>query len=493
MNEGIFYFFGIVFLLFAVWQRIRQKEIPAFALLMISILSFGLFAIFQYDFLFPWDERFHALVAKNMVETPLEPKLYRDMIITEFDYKPWYKAHIWLHKQPWFLWQMAFVMSIFGDSVYAMRGASVAMLLLFTLSIYFATRRLNPRFAFWLALIAAFQPFLFNLINGKTGMEHNDIAFIAWIAFSFWGLTEYVSSPYKIRGLLMIAIGCGIAVLTKWMGGFLVYGAWGLYLIFKREKQLKAWLLMGTAFLITIAVVLPWQLYIFSNYYDIAHYEWEYNGKHLFEVLEGHAGPWYYHLKIWWENFRIISLLILLAFFIVVIKSDKKAYTLALFGSALFVIILFSLAQTKLPVYSIIALPPALLAIASVSVKLNLNNAFVRGGIALFVVVSALHFFNLIRAKPLTDYEKNALKQKNFYAPLRNSLPQNAVLFNTSVFEHPELMFYTDRIVYETIPSAQQLELTEQKGYVPVFVNHPGNPLPKDYYGKYQVIEFPGY
>jgi len=493
LNEGLFYFLGIVFLLFALRQKLKDKENQAFALLLLSVLGFGLFAIFQYDFLFPWDERFHALVAKNMVDTPLEPKLYRDKVISEFDYGPWYKSHIWLHKQPWFLWQMAGSMSLFGESIYAMRGASLAMLLLFTISIYFATRRLNASLAFWLTIIAAFQPFLFNLINGKTGMEHNDIAFLAWVAFSFWGLIEHIHNPKKKTGLLMLSIGCGIAVLTKWLAGILVYGAWGLYLIFKKEKSLKAWLQLPPALLITAVIVLPWQLYIFNNYHNIALYEWEYNSKHLFEVLEGHVGAWHYHLKVWWENFRLIGFLIAIAFVIMLLNSKRKAHTMALFGSTLFVMLLFSIAKTKLPAYTLIALPPSLLAIAAASVKLNFNNKLIKALTVAIVAINLYSFFGEVKSKPLTGFEKNAQKQKNFYSPLKNSLPENAVLFNTPTFEHPEIMFYTNRIVYENIPSPEQIEAVKQKGYTPVFVNHPGNPLPKEFFEHYQVIEFPGY
>jgi len=49
------------------------------------------FAALLDPFLNLWDERFHALVAKNMINNPLKPMLYADPILAQ-DYSPWYAA-----------------------------------------------------------------------------------------------------------------------------------------------------------------------------------------------------------------------------------------------------------------------------------------------------------------------------------------------------------------------------------------------------------------
>ena len=61
-----------------------------------------LFSSLLDPFLNLWDERFHALVAKNLMNHPLMPTLYDDPVVS-MAYDRWDRATIWLHKQPLFL------------------------------------------------------------------------------------------------------------------------------------------------------------------------------------------------------------------------------------------------------------------------------------------------------------------------------------------------------------------------------------------------------
>lgn len=75
-------------------------------------------------FLYEWDEKYHALVAKNMLQHSLKPMLYVHQYFATDPYN-WTYNNIWLHKQPLFLWQMALSMMFFGVSEQAMRLPSV--------------------------------------------------------------------------------------------------------------------------------------------------------------------------------------------------------------------------------------------------------------------------------------------------------------------------------------------------------------------------------
>ena len=66
-------------------------------------------------YLHPWDERFHAVVAKRMLDDPFTPRLYPDTVVAA-DYGEWDRAHVWLHKQPLFMWCMSLSMAVFGSS-----------------------------------------------------------------------------------------------------------------------------------------------------------------------------------------------------------------------------------------------------------------------------------------------------------------------------------------------------------------------------------------
>ena len=74
--------------------------------------------------LHPWDERYHALVAKNLISEPLAPVLYADPALP-YDYRDWTSNHVWLHKPPLALWAAAISMRMFGVTELSMRLPSV--------------------------------------------------------------------------------------------------------------------------------------------------------------------------------------------------------------------------------------------------------------------------------------------------------------------------------------------------------------------------------
>jgi 4-amino-4-deoxy-L-arabinose transferase-like glycosyltransferase len=71
-------------------------------------------------FLYAWDERYHALVAKNMMGNPLLPLLFKNPILP-YNYQHWTTNHVWLHKQPLSLWLMSASLSVFGNVEWAVR------------------------------------------------------------------------------------------------------------------------------------------------------------------------------------------------------------------------------------------------------------------------------------------------------------------------------------------------------------------------------------
>ncbi len=107
-------------------------------LFLLFLSSFALrFWVATLDpFLHDWDERFHAVVAKNMTVHPFKPMLHVDPVISSYDFTAWCCNHVWLHKQPLFLWQMALSLKIFGVSEWALRIPSVLMSALLVFPIF---------------------------------------------------------------------------------------------------------------------------------------------------------------------------------------------------------------------------------------------------------------------------------------------------------------------------------------------------------------------
>lgn len=281
----------------SLWFQNRERFMLAVPLLMIGALLLRLVIIDLDPFLHPWDERFHCLVAKNLIDHPLVPTL-RDDPLTPYDYKNWPGNHVWLHKQPLFMWQMAFSMKLLGKTVFAARVPSVLMGAIMVGFIYRIGKNLkNAKTGYWAALFWAFGFYSLMLALGVQTNDHNDMAFAFYVTGSFWALSEYARRP-DWKYAVLIGILAGGAVLNKWLTGLLVFGCWGMLVLIQRNwrTSLRYYLHGALGGIVAVIIFLPWQLYIFSAFPKIAAYESAYNRKHIFEVVEGHGGSWDYYI-----------------------------------------------------------------------------------------------------------------------------------------------------------------------------------------------------
>jgi 4-amino-4-deoxy-L-arabinose transferase-like glycosyltransferase len=124
--------FGILTIIFCItgylfsWKYWR-KDNYKIAILLIVICGLALRIYTSTDFfLHSWDERYHALVAKNLIQHPLTPTLY-DNPVLPYDYRNWKANHIWLHKQPLPVWTIAASMRLFGVNEIALRLPSIIL------------------------------------------------------------------------------------------------------------------------------------------------------------------------------------------------------------------------------------------------------------------------------------------------------------------------------------------------------------------------------
>ena len=237
-NIGLFVASIPALLSILVFFNYNRKKL-ALQLLVLSAFLLRLLMSALDPFLHNWDERFHALVAKNMMQSPFKPMLHKNPILP-YDFADWSTNHIWLHKQPLFLWQMALSMKIFGVNEMAIRLPSVLM---GTISVYFIYKIAeywfkNETTAFLAALIFTFSNYQLSLTSGRFALDHNDVAFTFYVTASLWAFTRYLRSNFKIRWAIFIGIFVGCAVLNKWLTGFLVYGGWGLYILLDKNYRL---------------------------------------------------------------------------------------------------------------------------------------------------------------------------------------------------------------------------------------------------------------
>src|SRR5688500_11184017 len=110
--------------------------------------------------LHPWDERYHALVAKNLIETPLTPRLYPAPVLP-YDYRVWTSNYIWMHKPPLALWLQAASMKAFGVHEFALRLPSVVVsTAAVVVTFYIGAILISPGVGLLAAIFQTFNGFL---------------------------------------------------------------------------------------------------------------------------------------------------------------------------------------------------------------------------------------------------------------------------------------------------------------------------------------------
>ncbi len=327
--------------------------------LFISALLIRLVAIDLDPFLHPWDERFHALVAKNMIDHPFLPTLVEDPVFS-YDYQNWPTAHVWLHKQPLFMWQMAASMWIFGESVFAARLPSAIMGAIMVFFVYRIGKVLkNSETGFIASLFWACSFYSLALAMGVQTNDHGDMAFAFYVTASFWVFAEYLLKP-RWKWIFMIGVFAGCAVMIKWLTGMLVFGGWGLAILLDRDwrRSIYSYLHIAAAAITSVIIFLPWQIYIFSRFPQIAAYEAAYNQRHIYEVIEGHAGSWLYYIG---NLDRYLAegtwILLLVGLLVIGFTSVHKKLIGALLINIGVTFAFFSAIMTKLPSYVFVVVP----------------------------------------------------------------------------------------------------------------------------------------
>lgn len=442
----------------AKWQVDRRNYTLALSLIILGGLLLRIF-VASDPFLHEWDERYHALVAKNLMSFPFKPMLYENPVLP-YDYRHWAGNHIWVHKQPLPLWCMAISLKCFGINEFALRLPSI---LLSTLAIYLTYRIglyfLNHKLALLAAFLHAIHGLSIELTGGRVATDHFDLFFMFFIELSVFLSIIQVKENYQPLISSLIGIALGAAILTKWLPALIVLPVWVLLRLHESValKKILQHLMIIIGWAIIVAV--PWQLYIFSKFPQEASWEYDFNVKHLTTALDGHGQPWYYHL----DRLRIIfGELIYLPLLWLVLKSwrlyQKRNFKLlALLLWIWIPILFFSIAKTKMQAYTIFIAPAMFILTAFFWYYLNFyrekifrNSNYLGWLVAsLFIVLPIRYAFE--RVKPFQQIERGPS-----WVQLLKSLDSkidtsNAILFNTT--RPIESMFYTELVAaYPQIP-----------------------------------------
>lgn len=415
-----------------------------------------------------WDERYHALVAKNLIARPLVPTLYRDAPIP-YDYRDWMTNHVWLHKPPGALWPMAASMAIFGTNEVAMRLPSV---ILATLSVWLTfligSELAGARVGLLASAFHAINGFLVALSSGRRVADHVDTALIFWIELGVWFAIVHARRRDP-SSLAAGGIALGAALLTKSLPGLLL-AAVAFAIFLEREPVINAARRAAAILAIGAAVWAPWMLYTHLAFPREAEWSWRYTLLHLSSPLEGHnAGAWIYVLDMPQYFGELVWIPIAAGAAAVISRPQLRwvaAWLLITYAA-------FSVARTRISSFVMIAAPAVFLIEADFWHRLRERSRSMstwRRGLSLVLLAGLL----VLPGRYLLD-PANVFERRDRSAEASNRLRRldrvlaipGGVIFNAPM--PIETMFYSRFLAYPQLPTGEQVRELKAKG-IPIVI-----------------------
>lgn len=450
--------------------HLKEKHNWALFFLVLAALSVYLSAAGWVPYLNVWDERFHALVAKNMMAHPLKPTLYDEMVVS-MPYNFWDKYHIWLHKQPGFLWQIMLSYFIFGVNEFALRFPSILAFTALVIATYRSGAILvNKRVGYFAAFIFVSSLYFAELVAGYAQLDHHDVMSITYCSLSIWAFLEYLRKP-KWYWIILVGAFAGMAILNKWLVGLMVFLVWGLYNLQVYRLNLKKYGPMVLALVATLLVALPWQILTAWWYPAESAEASKYFAEHFTEAMAAHDADFWYHVKYLSSHYGMLAhLFIIWGLWKMRKMLQNKALFYALGGSILFVYLFFGIAQTKMPSFTLVISLPIFIALGCMlyDIERFLQKKYGEKRPYTWLLPLALMLLFFVRLNVFTVKDKhpafsvtNICQERMIYNKelfTNLNLPENAVLFNLKGRHYIEAMFYTPAIAYNFLPSESQLQ-----------------------------------
>jgi 4-amino-4-deoxy-L-arabinose transferase-like glycosyltransferase len=437
-------------------------------LILISALVLRIYAGSDF-FLHNWDERYHALVAKNLINHPLIPTLYENPVFP-YDLKDWVSNHIWLDKPPIPLWAIALSLKIFGINEIAVRIPSI---IVSTLSICLTYKIGSLLFSKKIGLLAAFlhsiNGLLIELTAGQISSDHVETFFLFFVEL---GIFLSIYAVYKNKSYFfsfLIGLVTGISMLCKWNPGLIIVPVWFIGAYISKQYSLKK---LFTNLLIIVSVSFfvfgIWIAYLFIHFPEetkwvLSKFVLAYNN-----VVEGHQGPVYFYLndmRIVYGELIYIPILLNIYF----LFRKKITWKISMVSAWWIIpIVVFSFAETKRQTYMLIFAPAFFILISYYWIYLKFHLARAKFKpiliIILFLLIALPVRYSFERLKIFQQRDRNPQWSQQI-KNIHNLIPKgkNVVIFNIN--KPVETMFYNDCIAYPQMPDIKTIKELQDKGY----------------------------
>jgi 4-amino-4-deoxy-L-arabinose transferase len=426
-----------------------------------------------HRWLSPWDERYHAVVAKNLIAQPLVPLLIAEPV-TDSAVGDWQRAHVFLHKPPLTLWLGAAAMQLFGVDELSLRLPSVFLSSLAVLVIFALGRRFVSEPA---ALVAAgFQAWhgrSLLLAGGLRATDHVDAQLAVWVALGALAAVRASDSlreraPRAWLHVLWVGAATAAAYYAKETPGLVVLAVFAFALVSRGPElrtSVSAW---AAALGVALALVLPWQLYVAHAFPVEAAFARGRGARYFLNPIDGHSGPWYFHLANLPSDYGWLAPVALALLFWRAARAQPGLRPLALWLALVYGV--FSLAATKMESYVAIADPVIFIALGLLVVELRPSREQPARR-ALHVLVSvclaANAAFGVWRAeRPFDPRPRNPLwarELRDLGATVDRMPRPKLALYG--VPWPTECMFYTRATCIATKPSPAELARAHERGF----------------------------
>lgn len=434
-----------------------------------------------------WDEKFHALVSKNLLHEFFKPMLYNETPLPYY-FQNWTANHVWLHKQPLPLWLISLSLRFFGNVAIAVRIPSI---LLSTFTIYLTYKigclLFTKREALWASSFVSINGFIIEFCGGRIATDHVDTIFFFFILLGIYSTLYFKDQDQKptiklFSSVVLIGLITGCAILCKWLTGFIILPLC-IYVNLNKPLFFQK---ISVCILTACLVFVPWQIYAAMKFPNEFWYEMHLNSLHFNSIIEGHGHSWFFYLnqaRINWNELIYLPLGWLL--YEVIWKRTKNQSIIFLFLWIAIPYVIFSIAKTKMPGYTLFT-APAFFLIASYFIFniLEVFNKNMRTVVLVLFTLLCLRYC-IERVKPFqnnVDCPASAKLIDNIDQFLKVNFPGKRVVIYSNDL-NIDIMFFTGYLSYPHLPDIDEIKKFQADDYIVLIV---GENIPKD------IKEIPG-